>query len=157
MSSSALKLMKFIYSPIFSDSANTYNSIYSLFEEKNGIISVVAIFIGLKLVFCGSTTRSKLYENVFTVSLKKFKWVYLEHHNYYSSKCDCFHYLLHKKYYFSGKYLCHNYARSHYRMHRIVSFEKCFWGICPPNPLANPSNSLKKYTPMFEYGCTHLR
>ena len=55
--------------------------------------------------------------------------------NTLSSESDCFHYLPHKNYGSSWKYLCHNYAKDtpESRMHRIAPFKQVF---SAPNPIA---------------------
>ena len=46
--------------------------------------------------------------------------------NIFNSENHCFHYLFHKRYSFSLKYLCHNYFRRHSRMRQIALFIKSF-------------------------------
>ena len=63
-------------------------------------------------------------KNAFTVHnfSKKKSTEYVR--NIFNSENNCFHYLFHKRYSFSLKYLCHNYFRRHSRMRQIALFKK---------------------------------
>ena len=70
--------------------------------------------------------------------------------NTFSSECDCFHYLLCKRYTHFGKYLCYNAVKICSRMPQIAQF---FGEACHKLPSNAQLRLLIQYIIMIETSC----